>query len=314
MNKFARVLREKSLESLQFLAEAAGQNWWKDLLSLWRLSGTPADRMGLRLAIRRNYFNLYSRGQSVARVRFTRAGLPYFRIHAKYVFGSDEKGDDYARLMGTEVSRSNSKATVHYHGAKTLGKWIKQANLHTKTEKTCIDDLVAADPSIIDLEMGLPSYHSRIDCVALERQDSDLKIVFWEAKMIDDPRLRSRSDPEVIETLKKYGEYFKHQDRAEEVVKGYRSACQLLIRMRTMVSTFEDRTALHPLVFEAAKENSRLSVDPIPRLVIFGAEQYQTKGNSSFHLKQLRTRLEEEKIPWVLLSNRPYTLSPPGAA
>jgi hypothetical protein len=90
MSVFMRGLHPDALESLRQLTSESGENWWKDLISVWKPSGSVARVSGLRLALRHNYLNFYSRGQSVARVGFSRACQPYVETHVKYVFGPDE--------------------------------------------------------------------------------------------------------------------------------------------------------------------------------------------------------------------------------
>jgi hypothetical protein len=43
--------------------------WLSELLLLWRPAGTSSGNLGLPLAIRNGYFNLYCKGQSVAHAR-----------------------------------------------------------------------------------------------------------------------------------------------------------------------------------------------------------------------------------------------------
>jgi hypothetical protein len=309
MAKFARTLRPQALKTLRRLAEAPGQNWWKDLLALWSPSGTVAGVDGLRLAVRKNYLNFYLRGQSIARVGFTIAGEPFVETHVKYAFGPAENAQAYARLKGTEIWRGNAITAMNYNGATTLGEWISRAQKHIGSEKRCVDDLLAQNPSIIDLEMGLPAdgerkTAQRIDFVALEQCSCGLQIVFWEAKLADDSRLRSRSQPEVLNQLRIYKSYLEDIVHAEGVKIAYRTVCQVLFELHAMVPGLPP---LSPLVTEAAKPESHLEVDPLPRLVIFGGKEYQKKANWDFHLSRLRTW----EIPCLVLESGPYRLSRP---
>jgi hypothetical protein len=233
MSEFARILKPDALKKLQELSEDSHENWWKDLLRLWKTSGCEAGTHGLRLAIRRNYLNFYLRGQSVARVGFSTDYEPYIETHVKFVFGSAETEQAYARLVGTGIWRGKIKTEMSYKGASTLDEWISQANRHTGREKKSVDDLVSDNPSIIDLEMGLPAYAERttaprMDCVALEQEKGVIRIVFWEAKMIDDSRLRSRSVPKVVGQVNIYRNYLSDAARARSVAQAYRTVCYLL--------------------------------------------------------------------------------------
>jgi hypothetical protein len=193
-----------------------------------------------------------------------------------------------------------------------LHEWIERAAQHVGEEKRCVDELVASNPSIIDLEMGLPAAGERktaqrMDCVALERGPDAIHIVFWEAKMIDDGRLRSRSIPEVVNQVQIYRDYLTDPDQALNVEVAYRNVCRLLSELRAMAASVGRELSLDPLIFEAAQKETQLKVDPEPRLVIFGGK-YLKKGNWPFHRGRLWT---EFRIPYLILEEEPYTLRRP---
>ena len=77
-----------------------------------------------------------------------------------------------------------------------LQEWIRRSSDYRGPEKRCIDSLVGHSPKLIDLEMGLPAFDGRdsalrMDIVSLEGTFDDLRLVFWEAKMIGNTGLRS---------------------------------------------------------------------------------------------------------------------------
>jgi hypothetical protein len=243
------------------------------------------------------------RGQSVALIKFSVAQEPYVKTNVKYAFGPQEKGkrdakgrvrELYAEMRnGTDIRHPETGAVLRYEGSVTLRKWIDRAGTYEGDEKTCVDELVAENPTVIDLEMGLPKIALRMDCVALEPEGDTTRVVFWEAKMIDEPRLRSRSRAGVITQLKRYKDFLADDCRALSVEIGYQNACTLLNDIHGMAAQFPDQHALDPLVIAVARGTSVLKVDPMPRLVIFGGKEYQKKGNWDLH----RNRLEAEKIP-----------------
>lgn len=304
MADFGRTISTECFDALKQLAEEPGENWWKDLLKLWRPSGSTAGTSGLRLAVRRNTLNFYLRGQSVARVGFTPYHEPCVSTHVKYAFEGDS-GTGYAKMRnGAGVRHPVTGENLTYEGAATLSTWIERAGTYTGDEKNCVDQLVADDSSIIDLEMGLPKIARRMDCVALERDGAVIRIVFWEAKMINDSRLRSRSEPEVIDQLRIYKEFLEEKGQPQLVETAYRTTCELLIAFHEMAAQFSDQGPLDPLIVAAAQKDSVLKVDPAPRLVIFDAEPDKKNGNWEFH----RKRLEAEKIHCRVVSDRPYRL------
>jgi hypothetical protein len=314
MGDFRRGVSVKYLASLRRLTEHPGDNWWKDLLRLWTPSGIKPGEHGLRLAIRSNSLNFYSRGQSVARVAFNREGEPCADVHLKYVFGPAERTQGYARLLRTQIWRGG-KVEREYEGASTLIGWIANADSYVGAEKRFVDDLISDNPSIIDLEMGLPATDNqktapRMDCVALEEGKESIDIVFWEAKRIDDSRLRSRTTPEVIKQIGFYRSYLGVPQRARYVVDAYRTACSLLVEMSDMAAFLGKRPEIHPLIRRAAAKDANLRIDQEPRLVIFGGAAGSEKGNWDFHEAKLRNVIGSPLL--VFYQNQgPYPLSCP---
>jgi hypothetical protein len=230
------------------------------------------------------------------------------------VFGQDEKTQGYARLEGKTIRHPKSGMRLNYEGESTLIEWITQAATHTDIEKGCVDELVAVNPSIIDLEMGLPAAGARrtaprMDCVALEHEGGVARIVFWEAKRIDDSRLRSTSDPEVVEQIKLYRDYLNESAHVRSTVENaYRTNCHLLVEIFRIAAPFGEERKLDNSVFEAARGGANLKVDPQPRLVIFGGKEHQKKGNWPYHENRL---WKDFGIPYLVFEQEPYVLRRP---
>ena len=124
--------------------------------------------------------------------------------------------------------------------------------------------------------------------------------------MIDDSRLRSRTDPKVVKQVEVYRKYLIDSDQARSVEDAYREVCRVLLKIRGMAETIGKQIKLDQLISEATKEGSILTVDSEPRLVIFGGKEYQKKGNWDFHRNIL-----EKIIPCLVFSNKPYRLCRP---
>ena len=148
------------------------------------------------------------------------------------------------------------------------------------SEKQGIAVIVGQSTNVIDLEMAIPDPNpitgrqsaDRMDVVALERSGPAINIVFYEAKLFSNPALRARSySPKVLEQLDGYENWLTDEGRKAEVVKAYRNACGLLIRLRKMQGVPVDK-----LIKDASMADSALTVDPKPRLIIFGTQT--TKG------------------------------------
>jgi len=241
--------------------------WWKEILG-YRFRDIAGNEQPLILAVRKDYLNAYVEGQSVMRIRFDNKTEPKHlqaEIHYKYL------GGEYRIFDGIEVDR------LHYLHKKSLDQWVKKAQVFAKlksgndvfSEKQGVAVIAANHPRVIDVEMALPGLTApRIDLVALERAGSAIKIVFYEAKLFSNPALRARSnEPKVLEQLRTYEGWLSSGDRKAEVIKAYRNACSLLTRLRKMQGVPVDG-----LIDEASIPGSPLTVDPKPRLIIFGPQ------------------------------------------
>jgi hypothetical protein len=297
------------------MTDTPGENWWKHLLSLWRQSGTVAGRQGLRLAIRNNYLNFYLRGQSVARVGFAH-GRPYLETHVKYAFGKGETAQEYARVSDKTISCAKLGKGGIYYGLPTLLAWVAEADTHSGREKTLVDDLVADNGTVIDLEMGLPAWEgrkaaSRMDCVALE-PDNDggpsARIVLWEAKMIGDERLRSRSRPQVADQFENYRRYLQQDRHRKRIEDAYRIVCDLFSEIHRMATRLGRVDPLNAAVSATADRRLNLSIDPTPRLLIFGEEGRRDAGGWDGHLSKLR---RDHSIPCLVVDRRPFRFQRP---
>jgi hypothetical protein len=216
------------------MAASQSGNWWKDLLALWGPSGTAKAERPLRLAVRDNYLNFYLRGQSVARVAFDGQSSPYVDVHVKYAFeGAKEQA--YARLTETGIVHPKAGHSATYSGASTLWEWMARAAGWETSEKAEVERVVADNPGVIDLEMGLPAHGDqttalRMDLIALEPNGQGSKVVFWEAKRVTDGRLKAKAgDPEVMSQINAYRAYLADADHRRAVIEAYAKTCALLV-------------------------------------------------------------------------------------
>ena len=279
MNQFARKLER--IDGLGEIASKPGDHWWKDLLSLWRPSGVEAGEHGLRLAIRNGYMNFYRRGQSIACVSIDSKGTPSSTIHVKYIGASTTGpvGQAYASLQdksirwGTGAQRNEGR---DYGGLDELKQWIAVVDHGLRAdgrqgfsgdEKVGVDKLVAANSNVIDLEMGLPAWGeiktaSRIDLVTIETKAKGQTIVFWEAKLVTDGRIRCNADvvidekPEVLRQLFAYREFLKAENHVELVAKAYSTAAKLMVELRAMADSLGEVYPLGADILTAYKVNA----------------------------------------------------------
>jgi hypothetical protein len=109
-----------------------------------------------------------------------------------------------------------------YNGAARLRGWISNADTHAGKEKCFVDLVIARNPNVIDLEMALPAYSEipkgrrapRMDLVGIEPAGDHWRVVFWEAKLVDDGRARCRGEdsPKLIVQLRDYTDWLAYKD------------------------------------------------------------------------------------------------------
>lgn len=262
----------------------------RDLLERWRPSGAAIGDDGLRLAIRNGYLNFYRLGQSVAKLSLDKEGEPHAEVHHKYL-RDGATGQKYEKLESKK-----------YDSANGVPKWIERCERYASEEKRFVDEVVGRNPDVIDLEMALPAMDldgdrkvaPRIDLVALEPSGNGWRIVFWEAKLSADARVRRRDDtpPEVVSQLKTYEDWLSKQ--GETVAKAYRDNGRLLRDLHDAA-----RQAglvlppLSPATSAIADQTVALAVDPKPRLLIADLPREDPKYSDSFAANGHETKLRK---------------------
>jgi hypothetical protein len=309
MSVFGRRFDEISTVSV------AEHPWWDDLLRLWRPSGTDSGCHGLRLAVRNGYLNFYRLGQSIAKVAIGRDGALKAAVHTKYIAGPDEPGfgEGYARLQGRHFYlKGSSRPWRDYEGAEQLIGAAETVNGaggnkgYAGVEKRFVDQVVAANTGVIDLEMALPAWGQqatapRMDLVALERGATGLQAVFWEAKLVGDSRIRcsagrAKTDevPEVLAQLARYRIFLEQAGHQTVVANAYKEAARILLRLRDSAAEVGNDFTLSNIFQHCAGDE--LLVDPKPRLLVFKPDGFSASAASEAAWQIHQSVLMHEKV------------------
>jgi hypothetical protein len=111
-----------------------------------------------------------------------------------------------------------------------------------------------------------------MDIVALEEGQSGIRIVFYEAKLMSNGELRSRTwEPKVLHQLKKYETYVSDPSRREQIIAAYRETCGLLYEIAQMRGV-EAGSLIQKI---ARNSDIPLDLDPKPRLVVFSDDEHR---------------------------------------
>ncbi|MGD0922768.1 MAG: hypothetical protein ABSA70_13525 [Terriglobia bacterium] len=296
MSTFARTFPIEQINS-QVLEE---NPWFKDMLLYWRPAGDALHRdmtethklvssgqmpeedpKRLRLAIRDGSLNLYRGGQSIAKVEFGSSGGLQARIHNKYVYGDKGSGQAYVTLTSAGLHDQETGRRREYSGPTELDDWVSNANKHVGKEKRFVDLVVARNPDTIDLEMALPAYSldpkerkaPRMDLVALEPVGKGWRVVFWEAKLVNNGEARCQGEskkPKVVVQLGKYTKWIGHGSHRILMAQACKRTCELLVDLHEIARRFRpDIEELGRGIREVAAPGAALpSIDAEPRLLI----------------------------------------------
>jgi hypothetical protein len=271
IRSFDRALDGTFMKKLE--AAARQKSWWADVL---------ADRK-LVIALRRNYLDVYWRGQRLFRVEPVPSGLKV-TTHPKFLV--DPKMSSAVALTegNFEITSLLEKGFIrHYEGPATLAKMKSAAGIYSKEEKTGCHEIAVKHGEVIDCEIAFPGKVSlgdggldrkapRIDLASLETYGNQARIVFWEAKHYNNSEIRARSGaPRVLRQLKIYKKYLSKNRKAIET--SYTKVAENLVAIRKMGWKRE----LSPLIADVGtgKRQLTLSADPMVGLIIFGFDSAQ---------------------------------------
>lgn len=239
--------RSFSVDSLKAWDKANSGNAVRALFERWALPGEPLSRdRSLRLCVRDGYLNFYRFGQSVAAIRISNYG-PTLTMHNSY-FLESLKGQPLDIKLRNRYTTIPPSDAAQESTSKKIDGWIKTAESYASAEKRFVDDLVAANAGVIDLEMGLPAHENglgdrnapRMDIVNVQAtSDTSIELVFWEAKCSNNDEVRARAPitntergrtgPGVVEQLDSYITWIKPAERVDEVRAAYQETARVLI-------------------------------------------------------------------------------------
>jgi len=269
------------------------------LFDQWALPGQPstASRM-LRVGIRHRYLNLYAMGQSVANLSIGRNG-PVVEVHEAYVSGrlSTEKNDTGSPLEQRYIP-FGAEMLAKPMTAELIPHWVATAESHASAEKRFVDELIAANSGVIDLEMGLPASDlpgservaPRMDLVVAQiASDGAPSIAFWEAKCANNKELRASgdSDPKVLGQVGKYVRWMAEDDRIAQVQQAYRNAAGTLLDLDRLFRKSDGATPACVGIWRALAETDVPMVIVQPGIVIGNYwPEGSTEGIASGRMRQ----------------------------
>ena len=208
------------------------------LFDMWALPGQKtSSKVPLRLAIRDGRVNFYVKGQLVGKLSCGPDG-PRLSVQNAYVTGQAQRIGRKGTLQAYAEYTANDLADPAT--ASLLAGWIKTAATYAWAVKRFADDLIAANPGVIDLEMGEPAgdlpgieqYVMRMDVVNAQLADGiSASIAFWEVKCANTTDLRPIDGiaPEVLDQFDRCVHWMSESGRIAQVAQAYKNTAKTLI-------------------------------------------------------------------------------------
>ena len=238
-------------------------NWWYKLVNDPRVF----------IAIRNNSLNAYVAGGSVGRIAWRNRSIRFAVNHAYLVFPDRASRNPYIDLMNPAeelqplVINGPADFVEHFkeikRAVKTLSGFERQGENRIAADVTEVIDIEAAfDTAEESKDRDAKPSQGRIDLMAV---DGNGKIVTTEAKLFRNSELRATITPAVCGQLVSYHQWLSSS--GGEIEAAY---LKVLKYYRELKGRFFRRRCREPW--------RGLSVDPIPRLLIFGFDAHQREG------------------------------------
>lgn len=316
-----RGLSDAFLDALDQLADDQERGrWWRDVLA----------HPDLILAVRRESFNVYYRGASVFRVDFRHGRpVPLTHVkylvrqhQALALLGEAGKFNVNTQALFWDTYAGPQTLNEMMQAAADL-TGVEKAGLHPLIQASPnvidveialaggdddISDLLESEaaapvetPKSVGAWKGASPRQDRIDVASLESRGDPKHVwlVFHEAKHFTNLELRAapKKRPAVLNQLGRYRGSLGQN--ASGLASSYPLVCQALLRFDTLrrkvrsshpAWATRQHPELDPLIRDVAEAKRHLTIERLPRLVIFGFDADQRDGA----LSDIRRRLEAE--------------------
>lgn len=229
---FARALHRDFVKALNRLYHEPAPSWWKKLL----------EDPDIFIAVRNKSLNAYFQGCSLAKITFE-DGEVCAHTHYKYLLRSIE-GSPYIKATSRGLFRHpeawKDSRSIFARGLDEIATLKSAAKAYSRgTEREFVSKIIRNRGHIIDVEIAfsVPPKNDedaastpRIDLAALERTDDGIQLVMYEAKLFQNPELRSGTDQvPVLGQIAQYETVIN--DHYDSVRQSYLSAARVILSL-----------------------------------------------------------------------------------
>lgn len=286
MTDFRRGIRKPGM--MDALAELAGkESWWQDVLR---------DK-SLVIGVRDDYLNVYWRGQSLFKVEMKDRRI-VASTHPKYLLNPELSGQVRLDHDGEFCFGDLDVLTRAYVPGDTLGKLKRAASLFAGYEKIGVQAIAAGNSNVVDVEIAFPAAPGgrsapRIDIATFEKAEGGVRLVFWEAKLLGNPELRTSGERNVVDQIESYVRLLG--ENAASVLDSYRVVARNLTAFAKMSKG--ERTVAEEIANVATNEAGLILSEPADiRLVVYGFDAAQRDKIWKPLLESLETTLGGGRI------------------
>lgn len=247
---------------------------YKDKNSFWHKMLNDKE---LFVAIRDNYINVYYFGASLCKLDYTSDGVIRGQTHRKYL-GIEEDG---------HFESANGKIIEEKSKIKSLTELTQikgNANKYVIPEKReSYNEILNTGICVIDVETTLvkkkipnPIKKSDYESSSLDYLVSENdKLVFYEAKHINNKEIRSRTTPKVLVQIARYEEAIKQHE--DEIISSYKLVCQNLNDLHISKNGNCDGNLI----------GKKICIELKPRLIIFDIDNSKKEDKHILKLKEV---------------------------
>lgn len=289
---FTRRLDDSFIEELNRVYQSPEGRWWR------RLVDSPKD---VFVAIRNNALNAYARGGSIARVEWTGRRI---RVWAHEEYLSRPSGILYVEI-GAEPERHRAVVADFEAFGRDFESIVKRIGLFSGYERAGTNRIACGQLSVIDMEAAhsdeddlaladeFSRHLARLDPEApqkhragrfdLVRVNAKGQLIVVETKEYLNVELWKKGGQPVVEQLGQYHRWLVRNQEAFRV--GYDNVLSIASRLHGDAFARVGNTAGDP---------TKLSVDVVPRLLIFGYD-----GDQEVSARSLRKDIARNAVPTI---------------
>ena len=278
---FKRGLDPDFIEHLNEMYDSG--NWWRNLV----------DNKELFLAIRDNSINIYYCGCSLIKLRWNKQQKNHHsEIHYKYLLRPTiQPSSKYIEIIDGTPCFPEDMMSLFLEDINDIETLKRGATPYAGNEKTGVHDAILENSNVLDIEIAIKEESSarRVDIAAIRKTEQVIKITFFEVKPFDSSDLRAEGNgnPKVFDQIDRYFDLLTR--RREELEDSYYKVCSNLRKLKGIDKRHSER---HELLESIAKSQNILKVDEYPRLLVFGFDADQQKGeNWRPHREKLKSKL-----------------------